>query len=141
MTQTAADGKLRLLEITYIAALISLGILLISTAFQEIDAQRYVFLLLGVASVASPAVGLHKRIVSFVAARRGPSYITLALFTLPAGLIVLPLILAYFLWLGIDSGITSREDEILPFMGAVIVILINLGVLIYNSIESRHKPT
>jgi len=141
MTQTVPEGKLRLLEITYIAALISLGILLISNAFQEIDALRYVFLLLGVASVASPAVGLHKRIASFIAARRGPSYITLALFTLPAGLIVLPLILAYFLWLGIDSGITSREDEILPFMGAVIVILINLGVLIYNSIESRHKST
>jgi len=141
MTQTVPEGKLRLLEITYIAALISLGILLISTAFQEIDAMRYVLLLLGAASVTSPAVGLHKRIVGFIAARRGPSYITLALFTLPAGLIVLPLILTYFLWLGVDSGITSREEEFLPFMGAVIVILINLGVLIYNSIESRHKPT
>jgi hypothetical protein len=141
MTQTATDGKLRLLEITYIAALISLGILLISTAFQEVDALRYVLLLLGVASVASPAVGLHKRIAGFVAARRGPSYITLALFTMPAGLIVLPLILVYFLWLGVDSGITSREEELLPFMGAIIVILMNLGVLVYNIVEFRQKST
>jgi hypothetical protein len=141
MTQTAPGGKLRLLEITYTIALISIGILLISTGFQEIDALRYVFLLLGIASLASPAVGLHKRIVRFTAARRGPSYIAFGLIALPAALIIPPLILAFFLWFGVDSGITSQEEEFLPFMGTVVVILANLGTLIYNIVESRHKPT
>lgn len=139
MSHTPPEDKLRLLGITYLSALISLGILLISTGFQEVDALRYVFLLLGVALVASPALGLHKRIVSFIADRRGPSYFTAALFTVPAGLVVLPLFLAYFLWLGVDSGISSPEEDFLTFLAVTIVILVNLGVLIYNIVESRHR--
>jgi hypothetical protein len=141
MTQTAQEGKLRLLEITYFTALISIGILSLSAGFQELDALRYVFLVLGVTLLVSPVVGLHKRIVGFIAARRGSSYITLALFSLPVGLVAASLVLAFFTGLGVDSGITSREEVLVSFMGTVIVILINVGVLVYNILESRQKTT
>jgi len=93
MNDALLDKRLRLLEGTYIAALVSSGIFFISSQLPPLDAQGYMFLLFGAALIASPLIGLHKRIVKYTAARRGSSYIGLALFVLPAALIVPPLIL------------------------------------------------
>jgi len=139
MSDALFDKRLRMMEGTYAAALVSFGVSAIIGGFVQLDALRYLFLVLGTALVASPAVGLHKRVVSYVAARTRPSYIAVALFALPAALVVPPLILAFFLWFGVQSGILSLQEELPPLVGAVVMILINLGVLIYNLVESRRK--
>ena len=139
MSDTILEKRLRMLEVTYASALISFGVFTISAGSLQLDIFRYLFMVLGLVVMATPVLGLHRRIVKFVAARTGPSYITLGLFALPAGLVVPPLVLAFFLRLGVQSGITTPQENLLPFIGAAVMILINLGVLIYNVVESRRK--
>ena len=137
MNQAISDKRLRLLERTFAAALASSGIMTISAAALQVDALRYVMMAVGVALMASPFFGVPKRIVNYVAARRGSSYVGFFVIFLPIALVLTTFLLGAFLWLGTSSGILDAEDYFIPIAGVIIAILINIAILVYNVVEIR----
>ena len=85
----------------------------------------------------SPFLGLQKRLVNYVAARRGTTYVTFGILLLPVGLIANSAFVAYFLRLGISSGILDIEGYFIPMTGVIIAILINIAILVYNVVKIR----
>ena len=137
MNETISGRRLKLLEGTFIATLISGGIVSISAAILQVDAMTYLLLAVGAAMIAGPFLGVPKRFVNFIAARRGSSYVGFSVVFLPAALIFAAFVLGAFLWLGISSGILDTEDYFIPIFGVIIAILINIAILVYNVVEIR----
>ncbi|MFQ5942337.1 MAG: hypothetical protein ACE5JF_02165 [Anaerolineales bacterium] len=139
MNNAISDNRLKLLERTLMAALISSGIVAISAAVLQVDALIYMLLAIGAALIGSAFVGVPKRFVKFVAARRGPSYVGFFLIFLPIAIMLVAIMLGALLWLGISSGILELADYFIPVIGLLITILINIAILIYNVIEIRRN--
>ncbi len=137
MTDVVSDGRLKLLQVTLTAGFVSMGAFMVSAAFLQDDALLYLLLALAVASFASPFLGLQKRLVNYVAARRGTTYVTFGILLLPVGLIANSAFVAYFLWLGVSSGILDIEGYFIPITGLIIAILINTAILVYNVVKIR----
>jgi len=137
MNQAISDKRLRLLEGTFIAALVTGGIMTIAAAALQVDALRYLLVAVGAALIAGAFLRVPKRIVYYIATRRGSSYAGFFVIFLPIALMLTTFILGAFLWLGISSGILATEDYIIPIMGVIIASLINITILIYNIVEIR----
>lgn len=137
MNEAISDRRPRLLEKTFLAALISGGIVTISAALLQIDALRYLLLAIGVALIAGSFLGVPKRFVIFVTARRGPSYVGFILVFVPIAIMISALLLGAFLWVGISSGILDSDEYFIPILGLIIAILINIAILVYNLLEIR----
>ncbi len=137
MNEAISDKRLKLLEGTFIAALISGGIVSISAALLQVDAMTYLLLAIGSAMIAGPFLGVPKRFVNFIAARRGPSYVGITVVLLPVAIMLAASLLGAFLWLGISSGILDIQDYLIPLIGVILGILINIAILIYNVVEIR----
>jgi len=137
MNQANSDKRLRLLEGTFIAALVSGGVLILSAAALQVDALIYLLAAVGAALIAGAFLGVPKRFVSYIAARRGSAYVGFFVIFLPIALVLTTSLLGAFLWLGTSSGILATEDYFVPIMGVLIAILINITILIYNAVEIR----
>lgn len=137
MNEVVSDRRLRLLKGTLVAALISGGGLAISAAALQVDALRYLLVAVGAALIASPFLGVPKRMVAYTAARRGSSYAGFFILFLPIAFILTTLILGAFLWLGLSAGILELEDYVIPVIGVVSSVLINFGILVYNLLNIR----
>ena len=137
MNQAISDKRLRLLEGTFVATLLSGGILTLSAAALQVGALRYLLAAVGAALIAGAFLGVPKRFVSYIAARRGSSYVGFFVIFLPIALLVTTSLLGAFLWLGTSSGILATEDYFIPIMGVIVSVLINIAILIYNVVEIR----
>ena len=137
MNQAISDKRLRRLEGTFIAALVSSGIMTISAAALQVDVLRYLLAAVGAALIAGAFLGVPKRFANYISARRGSSYIGFFVVFLPIALMLSTLLLGAFLWLGTSSGILDAENYFIPIAGVIISVLINIAILIYNLVEIR----
>ena len=135
-------GSLRAGERAALAAILTLSLAAVSSAFTREGLGVIIWALLAIGLAASTVGGLHKRLMAFIERIGGRTLVGFLAIFLPVGAILIFLLYGIGIGFVLASGIPLATDVLLLTFLAFLIVLGNLIVLVLNAVTllRKHEP-